>query len=106
MSFDAQLRSGIQSWLTKAVNELQREVVDAVDDGAQEMRSRVPEDTGELANSIRRSSRNGTESVTVSAPHALPVEFGSSDTQPRLYWRPGVGVIAARGRALGRHLKR
>lgn len=63
--------------------KLQKE---ALKEGADEARSRVPVDTGELRDSIEE----GEDYYNVTASHALPVEFGTFKSPAQPYFRPSV----------------
>lgn len=59
---------------------------------AEEMRARAPRRTGRLAASIQAQS----EGVSVGAPYAAFVEYGTARTAPQPYVRPSLNSIRPR----------
>lgn len=93
MNFTKALSEGLARAKAEIEADLDETLEKAVDAGERVMKSRVPVDSGDLRDSIRREDTRDVRRIRVSSDHAIAVEFGTSDTQPSGYWRAGVAAI-------------
>lgn len=105
-AFRASIERLIPQLEVKAANGM-RTIRDEMADRA---RSLVPQETGELANSIttteHKEARSQTFDVIVSAGHAAFIEFGTEHSPAQPYLRPAIAEAAADLRRIGKSTQR
>ena len=99
MNFTKALSDGLARAKDRVQNALGSNLDAATDEALSVMQSRVPVRTGELKASITREDSGNVRRIRVSSPYALPIEFGTSQSDPQPFWRPGVAVMRRRARA-------
>ena len=73
--------------------DVERALERASDDLVQRARALAPVDTGELRDSIRASGAGMDRAVTAAAEHAVYVEHGTRNMQPRPFMGPASDAV-------------
>lgn len=74
-----------QKRLPKLVDKFEDEVIEV---GHDHMERNVPYDTGELAESIKKTKEGKEKVIDVGADHAIPVEYGTHRQSAQPFIRP------------------